>query len=83
MAVGHRFEELAAERDLLVFAGGIRRNDLQVRLKYAGLDAQLIDDAHDLFGRLSNVPAEVKAYLIAKLHGASSRSCRHGRAGRC
>ncbi|WP_418830742.1 MurT ligase domain-containing protein [Paraeggerthella sp.] len=59
------FEELAAERDLLVFAGGIRRNDLQVRLKYAGLDAQLIDDAHDLFGRLSNVPAEVKAYLIA------------------
>ncbi|RDB58343.1 DUF1727 domain-containing protein [Paraeggerthella hongkongensis] len=59
------FEELAAERDLLVFAGGIRRNDLQVRLKYAGLDARLIDDAHDLFGRLSNVPAEVKAYLIA------------------
>lgn len=59
------FEELAAERDLLVFAGGIRRNDLQVRLKYAGLDAQLIDDARDLFGRLSGVSADVKAYLIA------------------
>ena len=33
------FQELATVDDLVVFAGGIRRNDLQVRLKYAGIDA--------------------------------------------
>ena len=30
------FEELAGQ-DVVVFAGGLRKNDLQVRLKYAGL----------------------------------------------
>lgn len=59
------FEELAAEHDLLVFAGGIRRNDVQVRLKYAGIDAELIDDAFSLFERLAAISSDVRAYLIA------------------
>ena len=59
------FEELAAQPGLRVYAGGIRRNDLQVRLKYAGLNARLIDDAPAMFSQLANVPAGVNAYLIA------------------
>ena len=59
------FEELAAQSDLRVFAGGIRKNDVQVRLKYAGLDAQLVDDASAMFAQLADVPASVNAYLIA------------------
>ena len=67
------FEELAAERDLLVFAGGIRRNDLQVRLKYAGLEAQLTDGAADVLARLEDegkVPAAGEASGAASAEGA-------------
>ena len=42
------FEELATRPDICVFAGGIRKNDLQVRLKYAGVNARLIESACDL-----------------------------------
>lgn len=59
------FEELAAEADLRVFAGGIRKNDVQVRLKYAGLDAALVDDAAGMFARLGDAPAATRAYVIA------------------
>ena len=41
------FEELAARPDIKVFAGGIRKNDLQVRLKYAGVHAQLVENARE------------------------------------
>ncbi|WP_321972380.1 MurT ligase domain-containing protein [Paratractidigestivibacter sp.] len=41
------FEKLC-ELDLeRVFVGGTRKNDLQVRLKYAGIDARLIDGIED------------------------------------
>lgn len=43
------FEELASQENVLVFAGGKRRNDLQVRLKYAGIAAELIDGIEDAF----------------------------------
>ncbi|MDO4182312.1 MAG: MurT ligase domain-containing protein [Coriobacteriia bacterium] len=59
------FEELAARDDLVVFAGGQRANDMQVRLKYAGINAQVVTGARDMFVRISNLPVEVKAYLIA------------------
>lgn len=39
------FEEIASRDDVTVFAGGRRKNDLQVRLKYAGVDAKLIEYA--------------------------------------
>ncbi len=38
------FEELARKRNLIFYAGGIRKNDLQVRLKYADIEAELVDD---------------------------------------
>ncbi len=59
------FEQLAAERDLVVYAGGMRRNDLQLRLKYAGVDAQLVDDAVDCMARISTLPDGYHVYMIA------------------
>lgn len=66
------FEELAGQ-DVVVFAGGLRKNDLQVRLKYAGLRARLIDAASDMFAGLAQatlpdgrvLPADASVYLIA------------------
>ena len=59
------FEELAGQPGLRVFAGGIRKNDVQVRLKYAGLDAALVDDAAGMFAQLGGLPADARAYVIA------------------
>ena len=59
------FEELAGQSGLRVFAGGIRKNDVQVRLKYAGLDAALVDDAAGMFAQLDGLPADARAYVIA------------------
>ncbi len=42
------FEELAGQPNTVVVAGGSRANDLQVRLKYAGIRATL-GDIHDAF----------------------------------
>ena len=65
------FEELAGHGALAVFAGGTRANDLQVRLKYAGIDAQLIDAVDDVFAMLPRLaaegalPADAGVYAIA------------------
>lgn len=59
------FEELAADPDIKVFAGGIRRNDMQLRLKYAGIDAELVDGASDFVSRISGDPKERRLFLIA------------------
>ncbi len=59
------FEELAGQSGLRVFAGGIRKNDVQVRLKYAGMDAALVDDAAGMFAQLDGLPADARAYVIA------------------
>ena len=60
------FEELADDpAKLTVFAGGLRANDMQVRLKYAGLDAALVDDAAGMFAQLDGLPADARAYVIA------------------
>lgn len=59
------FEELAGHSELRVFAGGIRQNDVQVRLKYAGLDAVLVDDAASMFAQIGNEPNDLRTYVIA------------------
>ena len=62
------FEELASQRDCIVFVGGERRNDLQVRLKYAGVDARLIGGVDEVFAALSagvGLPADAGVYAIA------------------
>lgn len=59
------FEELAAADDLVVFAGGIRANDLQMRLKYAGIDAQLVNSAADVVAAVDALPDDYGLYCIA------------------
>ena len=59
------FQELAECEDLTAYAGGIRRNDMQVRLKYAGIDAELVDGARDFLAKTSSLPAGTSLFLIA------------------
>ncbi len=59
------FEELATVDDLVVFAGGIRRNDLQVRLKNAGIAAQLVDGARDFVRKAGAANPEADLFLVA------------------
>lgn len=65
------FEELAAQENLTVFAGGSRAHDLAVRLKYAGLVAPVIESIDDAFTRLGALtaagvmPADAAVYAIA------------------
>lgn len=47
------FERLAEEPGLRVFAGGSRANDLQVRLKYAGIEAELVEGAEDAAAKMA------------------------------
>lgn len=64
------FEELAAQQHLAVIAGGTRAHDLQVRLKYAGIDAR-IGDISDAFrvaralGDRDALWADAAVYAIA------------------
>lgn len=51
------FEELLAQPNIqAVFAGGTRKNDVQVRLKHAGVDAQLVDGIEEVFARIQEMP---------------------------
>ena len=59
------FQELAAVDGLAVYAGGIRSHDMQVRLKYAGIDAQLVEDAEDFLARARAAVPDGSYYLIA------------------
>ena len=59
------FEELAGHRDLLAFAGGIRANDMQVRLKYSGVEADLAADAAEVLTKSAADERGRQVYLIA------------------
>lgn len=65
------FEELAGQPDTVVFAGGSRAHDLAVRLKYAGIEAAVVENIEDAFARLGALtaagvlPADAAVYAIA------------------
>lgn len=59
------FEELAAQGDIVVYAGGTRKNDLQLRLKYAGIQARLINSVNDMVDTALDMPADWNMYAIA------------------
>ncbi len=63
------FEELLSQPNIqAVFAGGSRKNDLQVRLKYAGVDAQLVEGVEEVFTRIADagdVAPDAAVYAIA------------------
>ena len=84
------FEELASQRDCIVFVGGERRNDLQVRLKYAGVDARLIGGVDEVFAALSagvGLPADAGVYALANytalpvVHAALNEAAKRAAAG--
>lgn len=65
------FEELSDQPDTVVFAGGSRAHDLAVRLKYAGIEAAVVENIEDAFARLGALtaagvlPADAAVYAIA------------------
>lgn len=59
------FEELAGQEDVVVYAGGIRKNDLQVRLKYAGIDARVIGSVNEMVDDALKMPGDWDMYAIA------------------
>ncbi len=59
------FEELAGHRNLRALAGGIRANDMQVRLKYSGVEADLAVDAADVLAKSAGDERGGRVYLIA------------------
>lgn len=59
------FEELCESGATAVYAGGIRGRDMQVRLKYADIQSEVVADAQELLAQMAALPTEVNAYLIA------------------
>lgn len=59
------FEELAGQAGLRVFAGGIRANDMQVRLKYSGVEADVVANAADVLAKSASDERGAHVYLIA------------------
>ena len=59
------FERLAAPDDRLrVIAGGHRANDLQVRLKYAGIDADIATDVADALRQVGDLDTARPLYVL-------------------
>ena len=59
------FEELSRQEGCVVFAGGIRGNDMQVRLKYAGIPSKVVKSTQEFIDELAKLPHEMNAYAIA------------------
>ena len=59
------FERIASTPGLIAFAGGTRAHDMQVRLKYAGIDARLIEGAADALGHIHASGTDDTLYLVA------------------
>ena len=59
------FEELSRQEGCVVFAGGIRGNDMQVRLKYAGISSKVVKSTQEFIDELAKLPHEMNAYAIA------------------
>ena len=59
------FEELSRQEGCVVFSGGIRGNDMQVRLKYAGIPSKVVKNTQEFLDELAKLPCEMNAYAIA------------------
>ena len=66
------FEELSRQEGCVVFAGGIRGNDMQVRLKYAGIPSKVVKSTQEFLDELAKLPHEMNAYAIANYTALSS-----------
>lgn len=59
------FECLATAPGVRAFVGGSRANDLQVRLKYAGIDAQIVDGIEQALAAVAGEPEEDALFAVA------------------
>ena len=59
------FERIADTPGLVAFAGGTRAHDMQVRLKYAGIDAAIISDVAQAIGAVADEAADNTFYAVA------------------
>ena len=59
------FHDVAQCGNLSAFAGGLRRHDLRVRLKYAGIDAPLADNARDFLAKARATCPDAAFSIIA------------------
>lgn len=58
------FERMAQARPLRVFVGGHRANDMQVRLKYADVHAEIAESAGEVIGRCADLPDACRLYVL-------------------
>lgn len=58
------FERLSSEKGLVVIAGGHRANDVQVRMKYAGITSDISDTVADALFRVSDLPKDRPLYVL-------------------
>ncbi len=59
------FERIADTVGLRAFAGGTRAHDMQVRLKYAGIDAALIGGIEEALASITDEPATETLFAVA------------------
>lgn len=59
------FERIADTPGLVAFAGGTRAHDMQVRLKYAGIDAAIISNIEQAIGAVADEEAGDTFYAVA------------------
>ncbi|MBR2836513.1 MAG: DUF1727 domain-containing protein [Coriobacteriales bacterium] len=59
------FQELAGDAGTTVFSGGMRKYDMQVRLKYAGIASPIIHDVADFLAQAQAVAPGASYYIIA------------------
>ena len=59
------FEELSRQEGCIVFSGGIRSRDMQVRLKYANIHSKVVKNAQEFLDEVAKLPVEMNAYAIA------------------
>lgn len=59
------FERIADTPGLVAFVGGTRAHDMQVRLKYAGIDAGIISNIEQAIGAVADEEAVDTCYAVA------------------
>lgn len=58
------FERMARANPARVFCGGHRANDMQVRLKYAGISAQVMPDVASVLAACAELPSGCHLYVL-------------------
>ncbi len=58
------FERLHDAGEIRVFVGGHRANDMQVRLKYADIEASIAGDVGEVLGAVSNLPESWRVWVL-------------------